>query len=506
MNNHQTPPPTAMRNFDDFWTALRQILQLPPTPPAARVPAAPQALPLEEALQLSLHRIMDASRVHCDAETLGRYSGQNTYAGFIHHAAHPQLPAAVTFPNSEQEIAQLLSWANQRELRLLPWGGGTAPYHNKQRDATPFIVVDLQHLNRVLEIDTQQRLLRVQSGITWTVLEESLAQHKFTTGQCFPWNAASVGDSVATQSISAKSLRYGALPENLLAIRALCPAGPMRLRPARPGAPDERALMLGAHGAWGIITDVTLRLHPSPQEQLTLIIGCASWGAAIAALERLLSAAIQPAAARITSTRELALFSSESGPNLRQLLRALRGNTPAEVQLLLDLEGTREVVNATRHQIEELLREKNLQGEAGGRAAQLQGLDYPQRRALLRQLWERRILAHVLTAAVPWHSASAFLRDWEEALRSILLTTGGLPGQPLTTLWATQDYAVLRTLLLGHQAEGPATARMAQSQDIQAVALSTKQRWHVEEPPAPLISQAHHAVGEQLDPGGVMLR
>ncbi len=502
---HHTQALPIVRDFESFWGALRQLLPLPQTPPTLSDPPSVVPTPLEEPLQLSLQKIMAPDRVHCDSEWVRRYAADDSYEGYLLQQNPPQYPAAVVMPNNEQELAQLIAWTAEREFRLLPWGGGKSPYHGKQSSGTPFIVVDLQYLKRVLEIDPQRRLIRAQSGITWVALEEALNPQKLTTGQCFSRGLATLGGSIARQSVNIKSLRYGSLAENVQAIRALCPSGPIRLHTARPGAADERALMLGAHGGWGIISDVTLRLYSSPQERLTLMTGVPSWNEALAAVKAILSAELRPAAIRITTARELSLFGSESSSGLRQLLRAFRGGAPAEIQILLDLEGTREGITTTRRHIEELLYEKRCQITGNGYEAQQRKTEYRQRQFLLRQLWERRILAHTLTAAVPWDIAAAFLRDWEEALRSILLTTGGQPGQTLSTLWATPDYALLHTLLLGHQAEAPA-ARMAQLQDIQAVALAAKQRWQIEEPASALVQQAQHAAGEQLDPEGIMMR
>lgn len=498
-------PPTAVREFGDFWEALRQLLPLPLTP-ATSQDDAPAITPLEEALELSLQRIIEPARVSCTGETLRRYGTATARRSCEPEDTGPRFPAAVVFPNSEQEIAQLLMWAEERDLRLLPWGGGAAPYLHKQLRTAPYIVVDLRYLNRVLDLAPQQQEVRVQSGVTWTALEAYLAQHKLTSGQCFPWDPATVGGAVATQSVSVKALRYGDLHQNVLAIRALCPAGPIRLRPARPGAADERGLMLGTFGAWGIVTEVSLRLHPIPAERVVLMAGYNTWGEALAKLELLRQAEKGVAAARIVSTREMSLFADTATSSIRRWFRQLLGSAAAEFQLILDLEGTHEEVGALRRQSEEVLHDKDLKNMDNGRETQPCQPDYAPYWPALQKLWEQHVLAHMLTAVVPWHDATPFLRDWEEALRSILLTTGGRPGQVLTTAWAAPEYVMLRTLLLGFRPENASDASPKQIEDIQAVALAIKQHWHIEEPPAQLVTQALGKVSETLDPNNVMLR
>lgn len=505
MSSSQISTPMLTPDFESFWESLRQLLPLPSTPPARTAATPVSPVTLEEPLQLSLQRILTPARVFWDAATLGQYARDNSYAGYIQQEQHPQLPAAVVMPQSEQEIAQLMVWAAEREVSLLPWGKGKTPYLHKQRHPLPFIIVDLCQLQRVLEIDPQRQMLRAQSGCSWKDLEATLQAQQFTLGHAFAWNIATVGGVLATQSLNLKSLRYGTLCHNVQNIRAVCPSGPLQLQAPRPGKPDERVLMLGTRGAWGIITEATLRLFPLPQERLSLTCGCTSWNEAWAILQQLRQANLELTALRLSTTRELSLFGLEPVAGRRLLLRSLRSTTPAEVQLLIELEGSREKVLATRRAIEELLSEKSLQSSNGSREARAREGLYPYRMYLLQQLWERGLLAYSLTAAVPWSIAATFLRDWEEALRSILLTSSGKPGHTLSTVWAAQDYVQIYTLLLGYQAPTPA-ARLAQLEDIHAVALTAKQRWQIEETAAPLVQQAFQVVGNYLDPDGIMLR
>ncbi|HUM37011.1 MAG TPA: hypothetical protein PLQ85_09095, partial [Anaerolineae bacterium] len=210
--------------------------------------------------------------------------------------------------------------------------------------------------------------------------------------------------------------------------------------------------------------------------------------------------------ARIVSTREMSLFADTATSSIRRWFRQLLGSAAAEFQLILDLEGTHEEVGALRRQSEEVLHDKDLKNMDNGRETQPCQPDYAPYWPALQKLWEQHVLAHMLTAVVPWHDATPFLRDWEEALRSILLTTGGRPGQVLTTAWAAPEYVMLRTLLLGFRPENASDASPKQIEDIQAVALAIKQHWHIEEPPAQLVTQALGKVSETLDPNNVMLR
>ncbi|MCD6344116.1 MAG: FAD-binding protein [Anaerolineae bacterium] len=500
--------PATSRSFSDFWTALGHFLPLSsdPPPPTEQPRGAPQ--PLEEPLLLSLQQILKPEQIRHDPDTLSAYAGGYGYPGFIRRQSERPAPAAVVFPENDREIAALMQWVAQREIQLLPWGGGADPYGVKQEATGPFLVVALERMNHIAQPDPETGQLHVEAGTRWSAVEQSLADTPLTTGQFFPSTATTLGGSIASNTPGVKTLTYRPLMEILSQIRAVCPSGPFELQRPWPGMPDERSLMLGSHGNWGIITRVTLRLLRKPQERQRLVASFPSWPAALAALRSMLGDEGEPTSAQIITGREVSLFNATLSPKWKQLLRSVRGGptSSGKIYLILELAGHPRLVNDKKHRVEEILHAAEAQTENHKKLPLPVTGPHSSRQEWLEQLWRRNMLADTFTAFIPWPQASKFLRDWEEALTSILQATGEAQALPLTTIYATAEYAQINTLIIGRQAAGGVQAHQTQLESIQEVARETQQRWGGAARPSPLAARAITAAEMSLDPDGIMLR
>ncbi len=498
----------APRSFSDFWAALGNLLPLPPgpPPPLEHPRVAPQ--PLEEPLLLSLQQLLKPEQIHYDPATLSAYAGGHCYPGFIRRQSERPAPSAVIFPENEREIATLMQWAAQREIQLLPWGGGESPYGVKQDATEPFLAVALERMNHIAQLDPETGQLHAEAGTRWSAVEQALTESSLTTGQFFPSAATTLGGSIASNTPGVKTLTYCPLTEILSQIRAVCPSGPFELQRPWPGIPDERSLMLGSHGAWGIITTVTLQLLRKPAKKKRLVASFPSWAAALAALRSMIGGEVEPTAAQIITAREVSLFNAPLSPKWKQLLHSVRGSpaSPDKVCLMLEFEGHPRLVNEKKHRIEEILHAAEAQVENHKKLFLPASGPHSSRQECLEQLWRCNMLADTFTAFIPWPQVSKFLCDWEEALTSILQATGEGQNLPLTTIYATAEHAQINTLLIGRQAAGDVQARQAQLESIQEVARETQQRWGVAARPSPLAARAITAAETSLDPDGIMLR
>jgi hypothetical protein len=94
---------------------------------------------------------------------------------------------------------------------------------------------------------------------------------------------------------------------------------------------------------------------------------------------------------------------------------------------------------------------------------------------------------------------------WEDALSSVLLSTSGVPGLPLTTIHAMKRYALLDTLVLGQQPTGDLFSKTQQLERIQAVAKEMNWRWNIDQAPSFLADKTLSMARRALDPSNVML-
>lgn len=502
-----TATPTPNSPLSVFWKKLARFLPLPETLPDTLTLPEIRHVPFEDPVLQSLQQLLGSERVNTTPTTLAAYTIGKNYPNFVRRASGIASPQAVVCPQNEQEIAELMLWAGEREVQLFPWDAESPAVEGKARNDRTLIMVDLALMNRVLEFNEVKHKIRLQAGIRWSQVQEFLADKDLTTGLIFPEADCTVGSTLGHNTFALKTLGYGSLQENAHAVRAITPCGPLHLERPIPGEPDARGLMIGTRQRWGIITEATLRLVPRPSEIQQIIVSFPSWDTALTGIRRILQQGLLPSCACILSTDEVALFSPDAPFNWVRYLRSrLSGPTPWVAHLALELEGTKESVANKRHQIEALLKDVEEQIELTAKPNSLLLDLSTHRRALIPQLWEHNVLAHTVTAAVPWAEVANFRRDWEEALQSILQATGESRGLTLTMIHATEDHALLNTLLLGMQSPERMMSRGEQLGTIEAVAREALRRWAITPASSALLTQALNSAGEAFDPDGVMLR
>jgi len=186
-------------------------------------------------------------------------------------------PIAVVRPGNVEEVSKLVKFANQKEIPITCWGGGTSVVgaHTPEKA----ILLDMTRMNKVVEIDEGSLTVTTQAGITWGQLMFELEEKGWTTGPFLHSGlAASVGGSVVLCGNAITAAKYGLVGNQVVGLQVVLPNGKI-LRTgsgANPStknfyryawASDLTGLFIGSHGIFGIITEVTLKLYPLPQEK-----------------------------------------------------------------------------------------------------------------------------------------------------------------------------------------------------------------------------------------------
>ena len=186
------------------------------------------------------------------------------------------LPDGVCRPSDSEQVATVLARCSGRDIRVIPWGGGTSVTGgvNVLAGDNPVLTLDLEGLAGMTALDRRSGLATFGPGTRGPAVEAALAEHDLTLGH-FPqsWELATVGGWVATRSSGQESLGYGRIEDMVAGLELVGPDGRLSLpaRPASAAGPDLRQLVMGSEGRLGIITGATLRVRPRPEE--TVVAG-----------------------------------------------------------------------------------------------------------------------------------------------------------------------------------------------------------------------------------------
>ena len=211
-------------------------------------------------LRAELLRIVpDESRVSVVESVLDAHAGDLSY-----HAPHR--PDVVVFCESTQEVAAVLAHANAAVIPVVAFGAGTS----LEGHVIPLeggISLDLTRLNRVVAVRPDDLTATVQAGVTRSQLEAASGPH----GLWFPVDPgadATLGGMAATNASGTTTVRYGGMRAHVLALEVVLADG----RVVRTGTRAVKTsagynlteLFIGSEGTLGVITELTVRLHPIP--------------------------------------------------------------------------------------------------------------------------------------------------------------------------------------------------------------------------------------------------
>src|SRR6266487_1361451 len=186
-----------------------------------------------------------------------------------------RFPDAVAFPESNQDISDLLIWARAVGAQVIPFGGGTSVVGGVnpaklETDDRPVLTISLARLNDLRNLDETSHLATFGAGTLGPYVEAQLRAYGFTLGH-YPqsFEHSSLGGWIAARSSGQQSLGYGRI-ESLFAGGTIeTPSGRITLPtlPASAAGPDLRQLILGSEGRLGIISEATVRVSPLPETE-----------------------------------------------------------------------------------------------------------------------------------------------------------------------------------------------------------------------------------------------
>ena len=191
--------------------------------------------------------------------------GEDTY--------EPVLSQAVVFPETNEEVSQILKLCNKYKVPIVPFGTGTSLEGHVVGNENG-ITISLEKMNKVLSVNAEDFDCRVQANVTRKQLNEYLRED----GVFFPIDPgadAALGGMAATSASGTMAVKYGTMRTIISGLTVVLPNGDI----IKTGARAKKSsagynltnLFIGSEGTLGIITEVQLRLSPIPESIMSAV-------------------------------------------------------------------------------------------------------------------------------------------------------------------------------------------------------------------------------------------
>ncbi|MFA7761921.1 FAD-binding oxidoreductase [Streptomyces sp. NRRL S-448] len=224
-----------------------------------------------------------------------------------------RIPDLVARPTDDQGVADLLDWAGEQQVAVVPYGGGSSVSGGVEYRGSAHrgvMSLDLTAMGRVLEVDAQGRAARIQAGTLGPSLEDQLRPHGLTLRH-FPqsFEFSTLGGWLATRAGGHYATDRTHIDDFVQSLRVVTPAGTSnswRL-PASGAGPSPDRLFLGSEGALGVITEAWVRLQERPRHKASAAVAFTDFQGALEAVRALAQSDLSPANCRLLDSGEAAL-------------------------------------------------------------------------------------------------------------------------------------------------------------------------------------------------------
>ncbi|MHA2269403.1 MAG: FAD-binding oxidoreductase [Promethearchaeota archaeon] len=192
------------------------------------------------------------------------------------------IPDIVVKPNTPEEISEILKVANKYGTKVIPRGGGADLTGGAKPIGDGGIVLDVTRMNKILDIDEENRIVTVEVGISWSELCEQLSRVGigYYTGSTGPASgfSATIGGGLSNNTVGGGgAAMYGAVTEQCVGLEVVLPTGEIIFTGSKANTfrdkpftrfglgADYSGIFLGDVGIHGVKTKASLNIYPLPE-------------------------------------------------------------------------------------------------------------------------------------------------------------------------------------------------------------------------------------------------
>ena len=261
-------------------------------------------------------------------------------------AIPPVRPSAVVMPHSTEEVSKVLKYCNAEKIPVVAFGAGSS----LEGHVLPLfggISLDLTEMNKIIEIKTDDLVVRVEPGVHRMALNEKLA----TQGLFFsvdPGADATLGGMASTGAAGTTTVRYGAMRDNVLALTAVMADGTV-IRTGREtrklsAGYDLTRLLVGSEGTLAVITELTLRVFGIPEKMAAAIVRFPSLSDGVTAATAIVRSGIAIARCEFLDAKCIKNVNSHDGLNLSEMPTLFFEFHGSPVGVAEDAQSVKEIV------------------------------------------------------------------------------------------------------------------------------------------------------------------
>lgn len=267
--------------------------------------------------------------------------------------AFVEKPLAIVIAETEDEIVRTLRWCHEHSVPFVARGSGTS-LSGGSLPCPDGIVIALNRMNRILELDAENRTARVQPGTINSIVSHAAQPHGlYYAPDPSSQQVCTIGGNVAFNSGGAHCLKYGMTSNHILGLRVVLPDGEiveLGGTSMEGVGPDSVGLFVGSEGLFGIATEITLRLLPTPKAVHTITAGYETVEQAGDAVSKVIESGLLPAAMEIMDYWAI-----------QAAMTAVKADYPAGAHaiLIVELDGSQDEIDHEKSQLDPLIAATN---------------------------------------------------------------------------------------------------------------------------------------------------